>query len=87
MLRFTPKLRKVAVDNKTPKRIIIFPVTFGMDVCMIAEYKNQRRRPKIETKPAKRKLSVYIDIIKAIIADAGIKKPMPILMLSFILIL
>ena len=54
---------------------------------MIAEYKNQRRRPKIETKPAKRKLSVYIDIIKAIIADAGIKKPMPILMLSFILIL
>jgi len=54
---------------------------------MIAEYKNQIRRPKIETKPAKRKLSVYIDIIKAIIADAGIKKPIPILMLSFILIL
>tara|TARA_B110000438_G_scaffold189933_1_gene181550 strand:- start:543 stop:806 length:264 start_codon:yes stop_codon:yes gene_type:complete len=86
MLRLIPKLRKTARDNKKPKRTMILPVTLGIFICIIAEYKNQERRPAIEIKALKRKLSVYKDAIKSTIADAGIKKPIPTFMLSFILI-
>tara|TARA_B110000263_G_scaffold215635_1_gene200743 strand:+ start:463 stop:654 length:192 start_codon:yes stop_codon:yes gene_type:complete len=57
-----------------------------MFVCIMAEYKNHTRIPKMEIKALKRKFSAYKDAIKRIIADAGIKKPTPTLMLSFILI-
>tara|TARA_B100000475_G_C14712254_1_gene193808 strand:+ start:84 stop:347 length:264 start_codon:yes stop_codon:yes gene_type:complete len=86
MFRFIPKLRKTASDSKNPKRIIMLPVTLGMLVCIIVEYKNQVRSPRIEIKAPKRNFSAYKEAIKNIIADAGIKKPIPTFILLFILI-